>query len=423
MIPIYLSADNPRWTPSNEADVQAGIDRGLLGESHYLDLKEVPASRGDNKEAARDLVSFAIDGGTLIYGIAEDKANRTFAMAPQPLNGLAEKMEQIALSSLVDPVLTVACEEIPSVADPARGYLVVHIPASPVAPHMADGRYYGRNDKTKYVLSDPEVFRLHERRRAAERDALKLLEAEIANDPIPTDQRRQAHLFLVAQPLAGRRDMLLDLVSGPQWNLNLAQFLQTAFTPEMNALLADAGFEPSLINASNGFRRARGAARATPNLGDGRRFTPSGRSSSENAVELQVLEDGGLRVFLSRFSDTLSGGESVLFDAAAVSYTRRFLALVQAAAEKAGYFGNWTLAFGVTGIKGMRAFGINSMNFFNTDARYDADAYAETTSTSWAELVNAPGSITCRLIGPLLRSLAIEQRYAAIFSDPTPPTT
>jgi predicted HTH transcriptional regulator len=185
VIPIYLSAGNPRWTPGNEADVQAGIDRGLLGESHYLDLKQVPATRGDNKEAARDLVSFAVDGGTLIYGIAEDKANRTFALAPQPLNGLAEKMEQIALSSLVDPVLTVACEEIPSDADPAGGYLVIHIPASPVAPHMADGRYYGRNDKTKYVLSDPEVFRLHERRRAADRDALMLLEAEIGNDRSP----------------------------------------------------------------------------------------------------------------------------------------------------------------------------------------------------------------------------------------------
>jgi hypothetical protein len=32
--------------------------------------------QGDNKEAARDLVSFAIDGGTLIYGIDEDKINR-----------------------------------------------------------------------------------------------------------------------------------------------------------------------------------------------------------------------------------------------------------------------------------------------------------------------------------------------------------
>jgi hypothetical protein len=29
MTPIYLSADNPRWIPSTEADLQAAIDAGL----------------------------------------------------------------------------------------------------------------------------------------------------------------------------------------------------------------------------------------------------------------------------------------------------------------------------------------------------------------------------------------------------------
>ena len=128
-------------------------------------------SRRIAKEAARDLVSFAIDGGTLIYGVAEDKVNRTFSLAPQRLDGLAEKIENIAPSSLVDPPLRIIYEELPSEADPTRGYLVVHIPASPVA-HLPDGRYYGRNDKTKYVLSDPELLRLHDARRSADRDAL-----------------------------------------------------------------------------------------------------------------------------------------------------------------------------------------------------------------------------------------------------------
>jgi hypothetical protein len=429
MTPIYLSADNPRWTPKSEVDIEAGITGGLLVESHYLDLKEVPATRGDNKEAARDLVSFAIDGGTLIYGIAEDKPNRTFTLAPQPLNGLAEKMEQIALSSLVDPVLSIVSDEIPSDADPTQGYLVVHIPASPLAPHMADGRYYGRNDKTKYVLSDPEILRLHQRRQAADRDALALLQAEIDSDPIPADQRQQAHLFLLAQPLAGRPDMLFDLASGPQWNQNLARFLQQAFTPELNALLNGAGFEPSLLYAGSGSRRSRGAARATPNLGNGRRFTPTQSASPEDAVELQVHEDGGLRVFMSRFSDRLPvssirpAPENVILDAAALDYTHRFLALVRAAADQAGYFGNWALAFGATGLQGLRAYGSNNIAFFSASAVYDVDTYTQTTSVSWAELINVPGTITRRLVGPLLRALAIEEQYSALLTDPAPPTS
>ncbi|MFH8736814.1 hypothetical protein [Streptomyces sp. NPDC017964] len=55
MTSIYLSSENPRWIPKNEDDLQAAIDGGLLEESHYLDLKEAPSSKGDNKELARDL--------------------------------------------------------------------------------------------------------------------------------------------------------------------------------------------------------------------------------------------------------------------------------------------------------------------------------------------------------------------------------
>jgi predicted HTH transcriptional regulator len=175
------------------------LNEGLLEETQYLDAKEAPSNKGDNKEMARDMASFAIDSGTLIIGIAEDKTNRTFTLAPQPLKGLPEKIEQIA-RSIPGPPLNVITQEIRSEADPTKGYLIVHIPASPAAPHMVEGRYWGRGEKTKYRLTGPEVVRLHERRRSADQDALTLPQREIENDPIPSDQRKQAHLFLIAQP-------------------------------------------------------------------------------------------------------------------------------------------------------------------------------------------------------------------------------
>jgi hypothetical protein len=79
---IYLSSDNPRWIPKTEADLQAAVDGGLFEESHHLDLKKAPNSKGDNKELARDLASFAVDGGTLIIGVQENKKSRTFELAP-----------------------------------------------------------------------------------------------------------------------------------------------------------------------------------------------------------------------------------------------------------------------------------------------------------------------------------------------------
>lgn len=363
MKPIYLSPDNPRWTPKTEADLQNGLDQGLLGESHYLDLKAMPASKGDNKEAARDMASFAIDSGTLIYGIAEDKVNRTFTLAPQPLSGLEEKLEQIARSTLIDPPLSILTDEIHSEADPAQGYLVVHIPASSAAPHMVDGRYFGRGDKTKYSLSDAEILRLHQQRQADDRAALALLQQEIDNDPIPRDQRKQAHLFLVARPLAGRRNMLLELVGGPQWSHNLAEFINQAFTPELNNILRATEVTPTLQHAGTGYRRARGAARATSNIGEGRIFRPGKPRAQENAIELQILEDGGLKLFFSRLSDELrddltESKQQVIIDAAAVNCTRRFLALTLAAAQRASYFGNWVVAFGATGLRGLPAHGM-----------------------------------------------------------------
>jgi hypothetical protein len=53
--------------------LQAAVDGGLFEESHHLDLKKAPNSKGDNKELARDLASFAVDGGTLIIGVQENK--------------------------------------------------------------------------------------------------------------------------------------------------------------------------------------------------------------------------------------------------------------------------------------------------------------------------------------------------------------
>ena len=70
----------------------------------------------------------------------------------------------------VEEAVQIRTTEIESTAQPSRGYLVVHVPASVRAPHMADGRYYGRGDKTNRLLSNTEVVRLLDRRPAARSD-------------------------------------------------------------------------------------------------------------------------------------------------------------------------------------------------------------------------------------------------------------
>ena len=57
----------------SEAQIRLAIEDGNLAESHHLEAKaEVGATEGKRKETAKDLSSFAIDGGMLFIGVAED---------------------------------------------------------------------------------------------------------------------------------------------------------------------------------------------------------------------------------------------------------------------------------------------------------------------------------------------------------------
>ena len=65
----------------------------------------------------------------------------------------------------------------------------------------------------------------------------------------------------------------------------------------------------------------------------------------------------------------------------------------------------------------MRAHGIDHDKYFSPDAAIEVDDYAESTSATYTELTTAPGALIRRLVGPLLRALATEERYAEILND------
>ncbi|GGZ88310.1 MULTISPECIES: AlbA family DNA-binding domain-containing protein [Streptomyces rochei group] len=406
--------------PKTEVDLQDAVDGGLFEESHHLDLKKAPNSKGDNKELARDLSSFAVDGGTLIIGVQENKESRTFGLAPQPLNGLPEKIEQVA-RTIPDPPLNILTEEIRAAADDGTGYLIVHIPASPVAPHMVDNRYFGRGDKTKYQMGDAEVVALHARRRNTEADTLALLRTEMDEDPL-RDVGAQSHLFLVAQPTAGRRDMCLPITGAQDWNMRLHTLISRVQKNQtLRAALANHGFSPDLSHAHQGHRRARGVALSSSSLRSDRTHVADGSWGEEDVIEVQLFEDGGLRLFMTRLSDNLNRQaseneeEQVLFDAGAVIHTRHMLELIRLVSEDVGYHGNWVLAVGANRLRGRRRY--SGQSYFPSNYRYSADTYEECTGATLAELRDAPGTVTRRLLGPLLRSLGSEELFTEALTD------
>jgi hypothetical protein len=126
---------------------------------------------------------------------------------------------------------------------------------------MVDHKYLGRGGKAKQYLSDPEVRRLHEKRRATEVDGLTRLQHQFGRDPVPPGIREQAHLFLLAEPAAGRHGMLLDLVHGPGLRDRLSKFARAPGPPEIQQVLEAAGaasFTPLLSWATDFALRSAG---------------------------------------------------------------------------------------------------------------------------------------------------------------------
>src|SRR6266566_8119315 len=81
------------WPPTTEETLRAAAESGALEERHSVEVKrELAPGKSANKEAARDIASFAIDRGRLIYGVHEAAG---FALTPIPLDGLAERIELV----------------------------------------------------------------------------------------------------------------------------------------------------------------------------------------------------------------------------------------------------------------------------------------------------------------------------------------
>jgi len=281
-----------RWVPKNEAELRHAIAEGLIEESHHCDLKRMLATgRGANRDIAKDLAAMAVDGGALIYGV--DEANGD--LRPFHLEGFRERVDQIS-GSLVDEPLNVRVEEFLSTEDPSRGYAVVLVPESPTAPHMVDGRYRGRGDTTNRVLSDAEVLRLHARRRQAEEEIEDLIRKEIERDPTPLDKREQAHMFVIAEPVSGRSEMLLETIGEE----NATKWILENLIHGRPSIQLTEGWSPDLGGASSVSRAADGWSAHSSYIAPGRQ--PTSEADEEDFFEVELRENGGARLFCSRAS-------------------------------------------------------------------------------------------------------------------------
>lgn len=393
------------WIPTSEEELAEAAEAGTLVEGASLEFKrEMENGAGANKELARDLASLAISGGTLIVGILDEKdrdpANPTSALQPTPLGRLAERVEQIALTRC-EPPLTVITREIASTTRTGNGYLVVHVPPSAVAPHMVDGRYWGRGERTKRQLGNADVVALHDQRRVLNRDAEEDLNAYIARDPYTEAGRTQelAHLFFVAVPRPGRPGMLYSaLDSSESQRTQLYRLLNNRQHEYPGA------WSPDFGNASEWSNRGDGWAASSYGLAAGRALTEDARE--KGLIEIEMTEDGAVRMLCGRGSDVYQpdSGLQVVIEAVVAGLTNRAVRLTGDVASKSGYFGEWALGVAMTGLRACESHAV-AISRFGSAQPYPDDRYQSLTRASTPEIHNHPGVVTDRLVGRLFRTL------------------
>lgn len=394
------------WPPLTEADVLAALARGDVVESSQLDVKlMVGKTDGERRGTAKDLASFAIDGGALLIGVREDKANRKFTAEPINLNDIVERIELIA-ATLVEPSLPVRPREIPSETD-GFGYVWVDIPESPDAPHMVDNRYYGRGERTNRKLGDAEVLRLHRARGSelelsrAALDALHnqdpYVSARLNTDPTAVPLAEHGHLYLVATPHRRVPDRAEDLLWESQKKLRA---FDQASDDAMNDLLRN--WSSHLSSGSQLVQRS--TAICLTNFRENER---DNRFMEQYGTELRVELDATVGLTYTGFSNAADGEQpGTIQDGTLVGGAWKLLSVVRSVAEHAGYTGSWDIAVRATHLQGRQSAVLDNRQRFYRDPNpiYDQPEYEQFTRVNRQELEH-PAAAVRRLARPLLRPL------------------
>jgi len=413
------------WNPRTEADIQAGLDARDVSESNVLDMKALIGDKdSQRKETAKDLASFAVDGGALLIGVVEHKDTRTFEAVPIALRDAIERIEQIA-ANRVDPPLVVRPREIPS-SEAGVGYVWVDIPASPDAPHMVDGRYYGRGERTNRVLSDADVLRLHQQRRNDRERVLEALENLRSRDPFPgartngdaaeRPRAQYGHLYLAASPRRAPANIARRLVwEGGHELVQLGREVER----DVPTVLKDGVSKLSPYVQP----LQRSSAASLTNIGGDDLTTIEG--NEKQGFDLRIHTDGSVGIIVTRVSTPAErGGSPRALDSVLLASAWRLLGWVNAVARETGYSGTWDLGVHAAGLFGRRSLVFADPRRYddNEGLAYDENDYRATTSATRAQL-DEPVRAVRALAEPFLRGLGTWQYWTTHIPEPGGPVS
>lgn len=365
----------------------------------------------------------AVRGGTFVYGVHEDKQNHTFTVAEMDLPAhLDQTIDQVARAR-VTPPLYVTPTLVPNPAGPSRGLLVVEVPASPTAPHMVGGVYYGRSETGKVPLPDDEVERLILLRGRVEGQLrAEMVVTRESADPMAQWPDRVSHLYLTALPTQPWPEMFLSYTQNRAAGMS---FLGLANT--VNAIsAADVTDRPqdtdnalaALMDHERG-QRIRGAWFFNWSRGGGT-FPGTERAigvGDDGVIRYIDMNVGSLASGLSRNMHEAANrghlvamrpGRPLVYDGIVWWHTLDVLRLIAHLAADANYQGSWLIGIELDRLQGR----ISNRIMFGSASAYDDEGHSNHIRAT-ADLAQRPRTVTNRLLRPLFRDLGVEQALPA----------
>ena len=397
------------WFPKNAQELIDAIDNAVLPhEATALDYKQQPPVRVKNSEMAVDVGAMSTEGGVLLYGVAEDRAKKTFSPTPFNLVGFKERISQVVETHVREPV-EFAVYELQLDTDPTQGFAAVVVPASLRAPHMVESngqyQYYGRQPGGNRVLGEADVARLYERRRAAEGKARQALVDTVEVAPIgPSPGRGDLHF--VAVPLTSDGSLRVRAMRDqPQPELAsdvtaVSNALKDPWSPNFNDVVSN--YQP--LSTFDGV-----ALLAGP-------FTHyEGEVVESYVAHAELLDDGTFRYFHAAVADSDSG-TFVLRDNSVAHIVAKACFMAGRILDRGEYHGPVEVLVAVVGAEGaVSSQWLDPSYQMSRRSRptVPKDLYQRHVRVQASKLKDEPIQVARSLVGPLLGTVRLDD-----FPDP-----
>lgn len=401
------------WIPEKEQDILTATANGSLEETLTFEAKKELPPKNKNSEIAKDASAMAnTAGGVIIFGIGEDVSGRPTIPTPFELKGEREKIDNIIRTS-VSEVPSYTISAIESQLDTTKGYLVLVIPPSERAPHMVivngERRYYGRGETGNYILSEPEVARLYERRNLARFDLTPILEEQIQNAPIK-EHNGFIHLHIVIKPVLQDDSILEKAVGGfsieygGQVNEQILLNLLVEKVRESDVFPSD-GYGQGFYSPNSWIHQPKSF------LGKLASSYPNDETPSANTLQLEVGVDGSGHLFCGWIGRTIQKNEAkVFYPEFAASNLTRFIAFFGQLYKYAAYFGQVNIGVAFTGLEGCKGLAEHT-HHLRFAYQYTDETYKNIQSFSAEFLAEKPKDVSAKLIMPFIKTLYQDTKF------------